>query len=214
MNYSIQKKIVLAIIFVAIFGVSSQYAAAQQKDDDITKSTSVFAVKDKPVATTAPRKTIRRLKAPKRPSAVSGSKPVAETTAATTKKPKPTTTSAAKKPTTATTSSATPSAGKWNGFVVGDEHSFLNLTALSRPLPVWTRAAQAARADGLVQVGVVVDEKGSVISAKGRTGNPLLWESAEQAARTAQFNPPKFGGKPARMIGFLVYCFGSHPDCN
>lgn len=204
----ISKKIVLAVVFACLFVVSSRHVVAQ-KDDDIAKSTSVFTAKPATTGTTAPRKTIRRLKAPKRPSAVS-TKPIEAT--ATAKKPKP----AATKPTPAPASSESgaPSAGKWNGFVIGDEYSFLNLNAVSRPLPVWTREAQAAHADGLVQVGIAVDEKGSVISAKGRTGNKLLWESAEQAALQATFEPPKLYGKPARMIGFLVYCFGDHPDCN
>ncbi len=63
-----------------------------------------------------------------------------------------------------------------------------------------------------MQVEVLVDEDGSVLTAKGRTGNKELWPEAERAALASKFNQPTFGGKRARAIGFLVYRFGPAED--
>jgi hypothetical protein len=116
--------------------------------------------------------------------------------------------------TTKTTSKATtPAKPKpWNGFVVGDKYTFLNFEVVSAEKPYHTRDAKANGAKGLVQVEVPIDTNGSVIQAKGRTGNKLLHPEAERAALASKFNRPTFGGKPARAIGFLVYRFGPADD--
>lgn len=100
----------------------------------------------------------------------------------------------------------------WNGFVVGDKYTFLNFEVVSAEKPWHTREAKANGANGLVQVEVLIDTNGSVIQAKGRTGNKLLHPEAERAALASKFNRPTFGGKPARAIGFLVYRFGPAED--
>lgn len=118
---------------------------------------------------------------------------------------------AAKKTTTAKT--VTPARPKpWNGFVVGDKYTFLNFEVVSAEKPYHTRDAKANGAKGLVQVEIMIDTNGSVIQAKGRTGNKLLHPEAERAALASKFNRPTFGGKPARAIGFLVYRFGPAED--
>ena len=118
---------------------------------------------------------------------------------------------AAKKTTTAKT--VTPARPKpWNGFVVGDKYTFLNFEVVSAEKPYHTRDAKANGANGLVQVEILIDTNGSVIQAKGRTGNKLLHPEAERAALASKFNRPTFGGKPARAIGFLVYRFGPAED--
>ncbi len=100
----------------------------------------------------------------------------------------------------------------YDGFVVGDKYTFLNFEVVSAEKPYHTRAAKASGAKGLVQVEVLIDEDGSVLTARGRTGNKELWPEAERAALASKFNQPTFGGKRARAIGFLVYRFGPAED--
>lgn len=101
---------------------------------------------------------------------------------------------------------------KWNGFVVGDKYSFLNFEVVSAVKPYHTRDAKAGGASGLVQVEVLIDQFGNVLTAKARTGNKLLHPEAERAAIESRFNKPEVYGKPARAIGFLVYRFGPAED--
>jgi hypothetical protein len=98
---------------------------------------------------------------------------------------------------------------KWDGFVIGDKYSFLNFEVVSAAKPYHTRAAKAGGASGLVQVEVLIDTNGSVLTARARTGNKLLHPEAERAALESKFNRPAVYGKPARAIGFLVYRFGA-----
>ena len=109
-------------------------------------------------------------------------------------------------------STAGPKPRPWNGFTVGDKYTFLNFEVVSAEKPWHTREAKANGAAGLVQVEVLIDTNGSVIQAKGRTGNKFLHPEAERAALASKFNRPIFGGKPARAIGFLVYRFGPAED--
>jgi hypothetical protein len=104
---------------------------------------------------------------------------------------------------------ARPKPGKWDGFVVGDEYTFMNFEVISAEKPYYTRAARAGGASGLVQVEILIDTNGSVLTARARTGNKLLHPEAERAALASKFSRFTFGGKPARAIGFLVYRFGS-----
>lgn len=102
-----------------------------------------------------------------------------------------------------------PRVRPWNGFVVGDEYTFMNFEVLSAEKPYHTRAAKSGGASGLVQVEILIETDGRVLKARARTGNKLLHPEAERAALLSRFPAYKFGGKPARAIGFLVYRFGS-----
>lgn len=97
----------------------------------------------------------------------------------------------------------------WNGFVVGDEYTFMNFEVISAEKPYYAREAKASGASGLVQVEILIETDGRVIKARARTGNKLLHPEAERAALASRFPGYKFGGKPARAVGFLVYRFGS-----
>ncbi|HMO82012.1 MAG TPA: hypothetical protein PKD24_14570 [Pyrinomonadaceae bacterium] len=101
---------------------------------------------------------------------------------------------------------------KYDGFVIGDKYTFMNFEVVSAEKPYHTREAKAEGAKGLVQVEILIDEDGSVIAAKARTGNKLLHPEAERAALASKFNRPSVYGKPARAIGFLVYRFGPPED--
>jgi hypothetical protein len=102
-----------------------------------------------------------------------------------------------------------PKPRRWDGFVVGDEYTFMNFEVVSAEKPYHTRAAKAGGASGLVQVEILIETDGRVLQARARTGNKLLHPEAERAALGSRFPGYKFGGKPARAIGFLVYRFGS-----
>lgn len=127
-----------------------------------------------------------------------------------TKRQTATNTKSARSTTTAAKTRKAPA--KYDGFVVGDKYSFLNFEVVSAEKPYHTRAAKANGAKGLVQVEVLIETNGTVIDAKGRSGNKELWPEAERAALASKFNRPTFGGKPARAIGFLVYRFGPAED--
>jgi hypothetical protein len=97
---------------------------------------------------------------------------------------------------------------RWDGFVIGDKYTFMNFEVISAEKPYHTREAKAAGAKGLVQVEILIDTTGRVLTARARTGNKLLHPEAERAALASRFNRPTVYGKPARAIGFLVYRFG------
>lgn len=124
--------------------------------------------------------------------------------------------STAKKPKSSTISKSNPSPppppAVFKGPVLGDKYTFLNFEVASAEKPYYTRAAKASGAKGLVQVEVLVNTDGSVISAKPRTGSKELWPEAERAALASKFNRPTADGRPARATGFLVYRFGPAED--
>lgn len=116
------------------------------------------------------------------------------------------------KPTAAQTAARNKKIKEYDGFVVGDKYTFLNFEVVSAAKPYHTRDAKAGGASGLVQVEVLIDQNGSVLSARARTGNKLLHPEAERAALESKFNKPSVYGKPARAMGFLVYRFGPAED--
>ena len=75
------------------------------------------------------------------------------------------------------------------------------------PKPTYTAAAKAVRAMGDVNVQVVIDEAGNVISASAASGHPLLKGEAERAARNAKFKPTLLSGQPVKVSGVIVYKF-------
>jgi TonB family protein len=83
----------------------------------------------------------------------------------------------------------------------------LNGRALSLPAPVYPDAAKRARVAGLVEVEVLIDGNGKVISAKAVRGPALLLQSAELAARLARFTPTLLSGQPVRVSGLINYNF-------
>ncbi|HWW76263.1 MAG TPA: energy transducer TonB, partial [Pyrinomonadaceae bacterium] len=83
----------------------------------------------------------------------------------------------------------------------------LNGRALSLPPPSYPETAKRARASGLVEVEVVIDINGKVISAKAVRGPSLLLQAAEMAARLARFTPTLLSGQPVRVVGLINYNF-------
>ena len=83
----------------------------------------------------------------------------------------------------------------------------LNGKATSLPQPPYPAIAKAARAEGTVNVQVVVDETGKVTSATAVSGHPLLRAAAEAAARQARFSPTLLSGNPVKVTGLITYNF-------
>ena len=79
--------------------------------------------------------------------------------------------------------------------------------ALSLPKPPYPPLAKQAGADGSVNVQVLIDESGKVVSAKAISGNPLLRVAAQQAAYQARFSPTTLGGQPVKVSGVITYNF-------
>lgn len=79
--------------------------------------------------------------------------------------------------------------------------------ALSLPKPMYPPIAKQARANGPVNVQVLIDETGKVISAKAVTGHPLLLAAAQQAAYGARFSPTKLGDQAVKVSGVITYNF-------
>lgn len=83
----------------------------------------------------------------------------------------------------------------------------LNGLAISLPKPSYPLMAKQARVQGAVNVQVLIDEFGKVISAKAVTGNPMLMPAAQQAALGARFSPTKLGDQAVKVSGVITYNF-------
>ena len=73
--------------------------------------------------------------------------------------------------------------------------------------PPYPPAAKAVHASGTVNVQVLIDESGNVVSASATSGNPLLRAAAVQAARSSKFTPTQLSGQPVKVSGVIVYNF-------
>ena len=83
----------------------------------------------------------------------------------------------------------------------------LNGRALSLPPPAYPETARRMRLGGLVEVEVVVDESGKVVSARALSGPGALRDVAVQAAYRAHFSPTKLSGQPVKIAGKINYNF-------
>ncbi|HEV7905745.1 MAG TPA: energy transducer TonB [Pyrinomonadaceae bacterium] len=83
----------------------------------------------------------------------------------------------------------------------------LNVQAISKPQPAYPAIAATARAEGTVNVQIMIDEDGEVISAKAVSGHPLLQQAAVAAAYRARFLPTLLYGQPVKVSGTISYDF-------
>ena len=83
----------------------------------------------------------------------------------------------------------------------------LNSRALSLPKPNYPILAKQGGVQGPVNVQVLIDEKGKVVSAKAVSGNPLLIGAAQQAAYGARFSPTMLGDQAVKVSGVITYNF-------
>lgn len=83
----------------------------------------------------------------------------------------------------------------------------LNGKAVKLEKPAYPPAARAVGAQGSVNVKVLIDEEGNVISAEAVSGHPLLQQAAVQAAQQSKFAPTSLSGQPVKVTGIIVYNF-------
>lgn len=83
----------------------------------------------------------------------------------------------------------------------------VNGDALSLPKPPYPPLAKQSGIEGTVNVQVLIDEKGNVISASVVAGHPLLAHVARQAAFQARFSPTYLGEQPVKVSGVITYNF-------
>ena len=83
----------------------------------------------------------------------------------------------------------------------------LNGEALSLPKPPYPQIAKTLKIQGTVNVQVLINESGKVISAKAVSGNPALMGAAQQAAMQARFSATMLGDQPVKVSGIITYNF-------
>ena len=87
------------------------------------------------------------------------------------------------------------------------EGGILNSKAIELPAPKYPAEAKKIHAFGQVQIQVVVDETGKVISAEALFGPESLRQAAVDAARLARFKPSIVNGVAVKVSGILTYEF-------
>lgn len=87
------------------------------------------------------------------------------------------------------------------------EGGILNSKALELPDPIYPAEARKIHAAGQVQVKVLVDETGRVMTADAIFGPETLRMAAIDAARKARFAPLVIGGTAVKVSGLLTYDF-------
>jgi protein TonB len=85
--------------------------------------------------------------------------------------------------------------------------SMIASQAVSLPKPVYPIIAKQAGVQGPVNVQILVDESGKVISAQAVKGNAMLFRAAEDAARHARFTPTVLNDQPVKVQGVITYNF-------
>ena len=78
---------------------------------------------------------------------------------------------------------------------------------ISLPKPSYPIIAKQMRTEGAVNVQILVDESGKVVSAHAVSGNPVLVTAAEEAARRARFTPTMLNSQPVKVQGVITYNF-------
>ena len=83
----------------------------------------------------------------------------------------------------------------------------LDAKAILKPTPEINEEAKRLKATGKVNVKVIVDQEGKVVSAQAQNNVAVLRELAEAAARQAVFKPLTVDGITVRFTGILTYEF-------
>ena len=109
------------------------------------------------------------------------------------------------KPQTQTSPSSTPPANDEIARPV--EGGIVNDRAIELPAPKYPATGTSVRVAGQVQVKVLIDETGKVISAEAVFGPELLRATAVEAATRARFKPTLVAGVPRKVSGIITYDF-------
>jgi len=85
----------------------------------------------------------------------------------------------------------------------------VNGIAITLPKPPYPPPARAINLTGTVNVQVLIDESGDVVSAKAVDGHAFFRPEAERAARKAKFKPTLLSDQPVKVTGVIVYKFSN-----
>lgn len=91
--------------------------------------------------------------------------------------------------------------------VVRVAEDVLRNAALELPQPEYPGGALLAQVTGKVEVQLLVDKNGQVTNARAMSGNPLLAQAAETAARKVRFSPKRLPADAALVFGLITYDF-------
>ena len=83
----------------------------------------------------------------------------------------------------------------------------VNGKATYLPIPAYPATAKAIGAFGKVDVQIMIDESGKVVSVNAVSGHPLLKGAAERAAWNARFSTTYLSKVPVKVTGVIVYNF-------
>jgi endonuclease YncB( thermonuclease family) len=82
-----------------------------------------------------------------------------------------------------------------------------SLPLTTNPAPLTGASESKASVTESIQVQVLIDESGKVISAKALCGNPLLQQAGVKAAYGAKFTRTFLSGSPVKVTGVITYKF-------
>ncbi|HEY9282763.1 MAG TPA: TonB family protein [Pyrinomonadaceae bacterium] len=85
--------------------------------------------------------------------------------------------------------------------------SVINSKVITKPVPPYPAIAKVTKTQGPVNVEILIDESGRVVSARAVNGPAMLRPAAEAAARQARFTPTILGGQPVKVAGVITYNF-------
>lgn len=85
--------------------------------------------------------------------------------------------------------------------------SVLLSKVISLPQPPYPPLAKQIKAQGAVNVQILVNEQGRVVSAQAVNGNPTLLTAARDAALRARFTPTILSGVAVKVQGVITYNF-------
>jgi TonB family protein len=85
--------------------------------------------------------------------------------------------------------------------------NIINGEAVELPTPPYPAIAKQSHTEGAVNVQVLIDESGKVVSAHAVSGSPLLSFEAVKAAYRARFSPTRIGDQPVKVSGIITYNF-------
>ncbi len=85
--------------------------------------------------------------------------------------------------------------------------SVLVSKAIALPQPAYPLMARQTRTEGSVNVQILVDEQGKVMSAQVLSGHAMLVTAAKEAAMRARFTPTILNGQAVKTQGVIIYNF-------
>lgn len=113
-------------------------------------------------------------------------------------------------PTSSATSTSTPKPATSDASTdekIPAQGGFMNGKAVDLPKAVYPEEQRKSRTSGAVQVQILVDETGKVVSAVATFGPDVFREAATKAALRAKFKPMIVDGVPVKVTGILTYDF-------